>query len=325
MIASYLGEDVFLDGVRRYLKRHMYGNTETGDLWRALTEASGKDVRTLMEVWTKNVGYPVVTVTEQDGGLHLEQHRFLTTGDVKPEDDETLYPIFLNLRSKKGIDDDLTLTTREKTFPLDDLDFFQLNAGYTGFYRTHYTADRLAKLGKAVSLLSAQDRVGILSDAGALTMSGYQKASEMLGLVKAMSSGGEPEYLVWQQILTRIGSVRLAWVEEPDVTQKLDELQKELFSPVAHKLGWTFSDSDGHIEQQFKALMFNASGYAGDETIIAAAKDMFKRFMDGDKSAIHPNIRSAVFQINLRHGGEAEVSFGLCTLRTGLSLTLELV
>ena len=36
MISKYLGEDVFINGVQKYLKKHAYGNTETGDLWAAL-------------------------------------------------------------------------------------------------------------------------------------------------------------------------------------------------------------------------------------------------------------------------------------------------
>ncbi len=78
-------EDVFLEGVRRYLKKHAYGNTQTGDLWSSLSDASGKSVDEVMTTWTKHVGYPVVSVTENDdSSIHLEQHRFLRTGDVSP-------------------------------------------------------------------------------------------------------------------------------------------------------------------------------------------------------------------------------------------------
>jgi len=64
MISTYLGEEPFLEGVRRYIKRHAYGNTQTDDLWAALEDASGKPVREIMSTWTRNVGYPVVQVTE---------------------------------------------------------------------------------------------------------------------------------------------------------------------------------------------------------------------------------------------------------------------
>src|SRR5436190_8513715 len=39
MLEQYVGPEVFRDGVRVYLGRHAYGNTETVDLWNALAEA----------------------------------------------------------------------------------------------------------------------------------------------------------------------------------------------------------------------------------------------------------------------------------------------
>lgn len=74
--------------------------------------------------------------------------------------------------------------------------------------------------------------------------------------------------------------------------------------------GWAFSDKDGHIEQQFKAMLFGSAGLSGDEQVISAAKDMFNKYMDGDKSAIHPNIRGSVFAMALKYGGNDEV--GIC-------------
>lgn len=37
--------------------------------------------------------------------------------------------------------------------------------------------------------------------------------------------------------------------------------------------------------------------------VIKAAKDMFKNFSNGNKSAIHPGIRNEVFRIVLKSGG----------------------
>src|SRR6266536_3307276 len=39
MLESFLGEDVFRDGIRRYIAAHEYSNTTTADLWNALSEA----------------------------------------------------------------------------------------------------------------------------------------------------------------------------------------------------------------------------------------------------------------------------------------------
>jgi len=147
MISKYLGEEVFMEGIRRYLKKHAYGNTQTTDLWAALSDASGKDVSSVMDIWTKHVGYPVITVTENesDKSIKVKQNRLLRTADVKPEEDTVLYPVFLGLRTKDGVDESLVLSKREENFKVPDLDFFKLNADHSGIYRTSYTPARLEK------------------------------------------------------------------------------------------------------------------------------------------------------------------------------------
>lgn len=309
MISKYVGEDTFMEGIRRYLKKHAYGNTETGDLWAALADASGKDVGKVMDIWTKKVGFPVVTVTEGTDSIHLKQNRFLRTADVKPEEDQTLYPVFLALRTKEGVDEDLTLFDREADFKLKELDFFKLNADHSGLYRTSYTPERLRKLGISAKegLLTVEDRAGMIADAGSLAASGYQKTSGILSLLDSFKH--EAEFVVWGEITGRISSLRGAWMfEDQKIRDALKKFQLELSAEKAHELGWTFNEKDGHIEQQFKGLMFGAAGIAGDEEITKASFDMFDKFKAGDKSAIHPNIRGSVYAIVLANGGQEEVS-----------------
>ncbi|KAI0533567.1 peptidase family M1-domain-containing protein [Xylaria digitata] len=309
MISTYLGEDVFLEGVRRYIKKHAYGNTQTDDLWAALEDASGKPVREIMSIWTKNVGFPIVQVTENkaDNSIHVKQNRFLRTGDTKPEEDKVLYPVFLGLRTKTGVDESLTLTEREGVYKLPDLDFFKLNANHTSIYRTSYSPERLAQLGQAAKegKLTVEDRTGMIADAGALAVSGYQTTSGVLDLLKGFDT--EDSFVVWSEIIARVATVQSAWIfEDQAVKDGLEVFVKGLISERAHKLGWSFSDKDGHVEQQFKAMLFGAAGMAGDTGIIAAAKDMFTKYKAGDKSAIHPNIRGSVFGMALKYGGKEE-------------------
>ena len=309
MISAYLGEQTFLEGIRHYIKKHAYGNTKTEDLWAALSGASGKPVEKIMDIWTKYVGYPVVTVTENDSSasIHVKQNRFLRTGDVKPEEDTTLYPVFLGLRTKDGVNEDLTLSDRENDFDVPDKDFFKLNANHSGTYRTSYTPARLEKLGQAAKegLLSVEDRAGMVADAGALASSGHQKTSGILSLLKSFDS--ESEFVVWDELLTRIAAIRAAWIFESEETKiALKTFQRELVSPKAHEKGWSFTENDGHIESQFKALLFGSAGLAGDEKVIQAAQDMFKKFAGGDRKAIHPNIRGSVYAIALQNGGNTE-------------------
>ena len=77
MLESFLGEDVFRDGIRRYIAAHKYSNTTTADLWNALSEASNKPVGEIAAGWTEQPGFPVVKVKrEADGKIRLTQERF---------------------------------------------------------------------------------------------------------------------------------------------------------------------------------------------------------------------------------------------------------
>lgn len=309
MISTYLGEDVFLEGVRQYLKKHAYGNTVTTDLWDSLSAVSGKPVSEVMTTWTKKIGYPVVTVKESGSSVEVQQNRFLRTGDVKPEEDETIFPVFLRLRSKDGVDKTLTLNERSGKLNVPSDDFFKLNADHTSLYRTAYTPERLEKLGNAAknNLLSVEDRTGMIADAASLAMSGYQKTSGVLNLLKGFAN--EPDFVVWSELLSRLSGIETAFqFEDPAITKGLQAFRRDLSVARANELGWEFSDNDGHIEQQFKALMFGSAGMAGDEKIIAAAKEMFNKLADGDANAVHPNIRASVFSMSLKYGGVEEVS-----------------
>ncbi|CAG7980251.1 unnamed protein product [Penicillium salamii] len=309
MISKYLGEDVFLQGVRNYIKKHAYGNTETGDLWAALGDASGKPVKSVMDIWTKNVGFPVLSVTENkdNSSIHVKQNRFLRTGDVRPEEDQTLFPVMLGLRTQKGVDENTMLTERERDFAVPDLDFYKLNADHSAIFRTSYSPERLKKLGQAArdGRLSVEDRAGMIADSGALAASGFQSTSGMLSLLQGLDT--ESEFVVWNEILTRIGTLRAAWLFESQETKDaLKAFQRSLVATKAHEIGWEFPENDDHILQQFKALMFGAAGMADDPVVVKAAQDMFARFAAGDNSAIHPNIRGSVFTIVLKHGGLKE-------------------
>ncbi|HEY6697640.1 MAG TPA: M1 family metallopeptidase, partial [Acidimicrobiales bacterium] len=62
MLEQHLGPDRFRAGIRRYMARHQYGNTETSDLWDALEAETGEPVRRIAESWIFQGGFPEVSV-----------------------------------------------------------------------------------------------------------------------------------------------------------------------------------------------------------------------------------------------------------------------
>ncbi|MFI8517049.1 aminopeptidase N [Streptomyces sp. NPDC085481] len=64
-LVAYAGRDAFLEGARRYFKRHAYGNTRLADLLTVLEETSGRDMKGWAKSWLQTSGVntlaPVVT------------------------------------------------------------------------------------------------------------------------------------------------------------------------------------------------------------------------------------------------------------------------
>ncbi|KTW30150.1 hypothetical protein T552_00628 [Pneumocystis carinii B80] len=329
MLSKYLGEDVFLAGIRQYLKDHSYGNATTDDLWKALSDESGKDILKFMKCWTENVGYPVLTVSENDDTLIVRQNRFLASGDVRPEDDTTIYwvPLMFKTMSLDGkitTDSYLILDKREFQIPISNIKkgFYKINTGHSGIYRTLYCSKQLQRLGSISTsnpeFLTVEDRVGLVADTGSLAESGYCRTSDLLALILGWHN--EDSFVVWNETIVRLENLEAAFIfESEQIKHALGLFKKALVSNKARKLGWNFDANSTHIERQFKTLMFGTAGKAGDDEIISTAKDMLYRYMDGDTTAIHSDLRAHVFGISIQYGSEKEWNIVYSIYKNGTS------
>ncbi|HWJ52376.1 MAG TPA: aminopeptidase N, partial [Propionibacteriaceae bacterium] len=62
-LAAYLGEDVFLGGLRSYIRRHAWGNAELGDLLAAWADAGGDSLEPWAAAWLQTAGMDAIDVT----------------------------------------------------------------------------------------------------------------------------------------------------------------------------------------------------------------------------------------------------------------------
>ncbi|WRT67329.1 uncharacterized protein IL334_004299 [Kwoniella shivajii] len=313
MLASVVGEPTFLKGVSIYLKKHIYGNAETKDLWAGISEASGLDVAKIMANWTLKVGFPVIKVEETgDGKIKVTQNRFLSTGDVKPEEDETLWYVPLEVATlnngKVDVDHKATLQERSATYDLKGNDSFKLNAQTVGVYRVSYEPERLVKLGKEASKYTIEDRVGLLSDAATLARAGYAKTSGSLSLINEIAKGGEEEYLPWSQIGSALSRLSGAWWEQPESTRKaFDKFRIDLFKPLIGKLGYEDKKDELPEIKELRELVIGSTAISGDEEVLKEIKDRFQPFLESnDDSKIAPDLQRSIFRMAVEHGTAKE-------------------
>ncbi|KAK5133365.1 hypothetical protein LTR08_007799 [Meristemomyces frigidus] len=304
MLASYLGVETFLKGVSDYLKAHTYGNATTNDLWSALSKASGQDVPTFMNPWIKKIGFPVVTVAEEPGQITVRQSRFLSSGDPKPEEDETTWWIPLNLKTGPKATDAQreAFTTKEDTYRDIDTSFYKPNGNQTGFYRTNLPPQRLIELSKSLDKLSVEDKIGLVGDAKSMAFAGLGTTAGVLSFMEGFSA--ETNYLVWSEVLSSLGIARQIFSSDAEVSQGLRNFTLKLVSAATDNIGWEFDVKDDYLTGQSRALLLRTAGLVGHPEVVKEAQRRFKAYIGGDKKAIHPSLRSAVFKIAVKNGGE---------------------
>lgn len=77
-----------------------YANTE--NLWKALEKASNKPVQKIMQTWTSQMGFPLITVSiasssETSTVINLKQERFCIDGKMSDSESEMLWDIPISL------------------------------------------------------------------------------------------------------------------------------------------------------------------------------------------------------------------------------------
>ena len=184
MLHAWLGADAFKEGLRIYLNRHKYTNTEANDLWRALGEASGRDVVGFMTPWIAQAGVPFVSVAETQNGTELTQKRFFSNPkEAKAYTAQTTWPIPLLSGGQltKDLLDEQTATVPNTTTTRPLL----INQGRTGYYLSNYTAEHTARLADQVTAgdMAVIDRLGLLSDSLSVSEAGLQSYLESLTLL----------------------------------------------------------------------------------------------------------------------------------------------
>ncbi len=304
MIAEYLGEKDFRNGLRYYLKKHAYGNAETADLWRALAKVSGKPVAKIMANWTGKAGYPLLTISESANRLTLTQSRFFASPiSEKNTRDTTLWhvPVRFEAGQKQG---QFILSNRTTRLKKTD-SWLKLNIDESGFYRTRYPA-RLRELLSAPTKakhLKTRDRLGLIRDVMALGETG--KLGAVDGLLFAKNYTGESEYVVWSAVSAGLGNIHSLIPHEP-FFQGYEAYALGIFADIGKKMTWD-TEAKTHSDALLKVLVLGNLGKYGDIKTIGKAKKMFDAVTE-KTNRIPADLRGVVYGLVAKHGGEKEYS-----------------
>ncbi len=99
-------------GLHNYLEKFKYSNALTEDLWEKLSEASMKPINELMELWTKQTGYPVVSVSAVAANLMTTSLQILNSTPVFPNSN----PLFSKVERSVNADNHTILRLSQERF-----------------------------------------------------------------------------------------------------------------------------------------------------------------------------------------------------------------
>ncbi|TMA54356.1 MAG: M1 family metallopeptidase [Deltaproteobacteria bacterium] len=314
MIEHFLGPEQFRGGVRLYMRRHREGNAVAADLWRALEEASGREVGRLAQAWIEKAGFPLVTFGpakgDGDGTLRVRQERFFADPKIPAARRRQRWPLPLVVRWRAtdgatGLDrllvdratDDVTLGEKRRRW------YFG-NAQAGGFYRVlHDPADRGALL-EDLAALTAVERLALANDQWALVRSVKTSIETFLEVADAL--GDETDYDVLDGLAGPLAVVDEQIVEPGSVEQaRFRGWIARRFGPALARLGWMpVPDEDDATRLRRAALLRLVGGIAETPAVLAEARTRLDAYLR-DRAALDPNLADPVVGLAARVGDEA--------------------
>nr|AVD96938.1 putative APN-2 [Nilaparvata lugens] len=335
MMNLFLGEEVFRQGVSNYLKAHRYSNAEQDDLWAALTDQAHKagsldkalTVKEIMDTWTLQTGYPVVTVTRdyEKGAATVSQKRYLavklTGRDLEKEKSCWWVPLSYTTRKEADFNETkpkLWLNCKEDA-EIHDIgakdEWVVFNTKAAGLYRVNYDEENWNMLAETLNngdykSIGTLNRVQLLADALDFAWGGemdYRMAFKLVTYLKR-----ETEYLPWKSGLSNLNNIERLLRRTP-IYGEFKRFMRGLLTEPYKKYG-NFAEIPSAIEEiKFKSLIVGWACRMETEDCISQALTLFKKWKaEADPDANNPipnDVRGLVYCLGVKHGGESEWNY----------------
>ncbi|MEO7248101.1 MAG: M1 family metallopeptidase [Novosphingobium sp.] len=184
MIAAFMGDTRFRDGVRAYMAAHKYGSATSADFFGAMAQVAG-DPRILpaMRSFTDQQGVPLITFARAGNGWKVTQQRYARLGTTAPK---TLWGVPLCLAQGKARSCTL-LDSAEMTIAAPGKGALMPNAGGTGYYRFELPkADWDALIARA-NRLSGDEALAAADSLRASYLAGRSSVAQMAALARRLA------------------------------------------------------------------------------------------------------------------------------------------
>uniref|UniRef100_A0A671WXH7 Aminopeptidase n=1 Tax=Sparus aurata TaxID=8175 RepID=A0A671WXH7_SPAAU len=315
MLRDFLTPEAFEIGIIRYLKRYSYQNTVNSHLWESLTDVSGLcvskwysgdelDVRAIMDTWTLQEGFPLVTVEVRGREVRLSQERYLKTDDPSLiEGFLWQIPLTYMTSASSTIHRFLLKTKTDVLYLPEEVDWVKFNVDMSGYYMVHYAGEGWNSIIKVLqhnhTALTSNDRASLIQNVFQLVSVGKVRLDTALELSLYLSK--ETEIMAVTQGFGELVPL-YKLMEKRDMAALENQMKGyivELFRGLIDRQEWT--DSGSVSERVLRSYLLLFGCVRNYPPCVAKATQLFNQWKDSDGTMSLPvDITMAVFVIGAR-------------------------
>lgn len=305
MIAGYMGDTKFRDGVRRYMKAHENGNATSADFFRAMADVSG-DPRILpaMQSFTDQQGVPLVTfVADGKGSYTVSQSRYARLGSQAPA---TRWGIPLCVRRVTAKAQCQLLDQAGGTAKAAGRGALIPNAGGTGYYRFELPAKDWDALIAAAGKLPGGEALALDDSLFASFQAGRASPAQLVAAAIALSRNPD-------SYASEAGMGNLAWLMQTGMLDGAGEagyrrLAGQIYAPRVKAMGFTpragaYAREDAEKSQKRIQAVAQMVEVARDPALRQALGGAARAYLGGDRTALDPAWFGLAFAILVEEGG----------------------
>ncbi|HEU4407591.1 MAG TPA: M1 family metallopeptidase [Polyangiaceae bacterium] len=243
MLEHQVGPGPFQAGLKAYLGAHAHGNATSGELLAALEQASGKPVGAVASSFLDRPGVPLVRAKlECKGGpARVLLRQSPLAAPPAPPGEGPAPPWRVPVCVAFGDPRQVRCTTLEGREGAVELGpacpaWFLPNADEAGYYRYALEPADLERLERRrFAPLTDAERVGLLSNAGALVLAGELGADRALALARSFAPEGRRAVVA--SVIDLYALLREKVAEGRDLP-RLEALVRKALGPAHARLGW---------------------------------------------------------------------------------------
>jgi aminopeptidase N len=303
-LESYVGEDAWRAGVRRYMHDHAYGNTVTDDLWKEMDKGSSRPITQMAHDFTLQAGVPMVTEASAkcSGGqtkLALTQGYFAI--DPASTKARTWHvPVTAASLGSEPVKAVIS-GAKPTSMVVPGCDAVVLNAGQTAYFRSRYSAEGLKAVTARYANLSPDDQLGVFNDTATLAYGGEEPMSAFLELTsKFKDITADP--VVMGAVAERLEGLDNIYEGLP-TQSAFRAYARSVLQTMFARLGWDKNVGESDNTTLLRSTIIGALGEFGDPKVLAEAKRRFGAYV-ADSSSLDAATRRTVLEIVATHADQ---------------------